>query len=57
MSKEEDRIKEMERIIEESFNMMSDAEMYDELFIEEKRVLPLKPAPKKDREKKKDDKE
>tara|TARA_R100000329_G_scaffold150957_2_gene145283 strand:+ start:153 stop:326 length:174 start_codon:yes stop_codon:yes gene_type:complete len=56
MSKEEDRIKEMERIIEESFNMMSDAEMYDELFIEEKRVLPLKPVPKKDREKKKDEK-
>jgi len=52
MSKEEDRIKEMERIIEESFNMMSDAEMYDELFIEEQIIKSIK----KDREKKKDEK-
>tara|TARA_X000001388_G_scaffold69097_1_gene57370 strand:+ start:1726 stop:1899 length:174 start_codon:yes stop_codon:yes gene_type:complete len=57
MSKKEDKIKEMERIIEESFNIMSDAEMYDEFFVEEEGVTIIPEVSKKDREKKKDDKE
>ena len=57
MTKKEDRIKEMERIIEESFNMMSDNEMYDEFFVEEEGVTIIPEVPKKDREKKEDDKE
>tara|TARA_R110002020_G_scaffold3284_2_gene14893 strand:- start:8032 stop:8202 length:171 start_codon:yes stop_codon:yes gene_type:complete len=56
MSKEEDRIKEMERIIEESFNIMSDEAMYDEFFKEEIEIS-KKPKDNTIREKKKNDKE
>ena len=59
MSKKEDKSKEIERLIEESFRIMSDEFMYENFFEEEEEVDSYTGEPidiKKDREKKKNEK-
>jgi len=59
MGKKKDKSKEIERLIEESFRIMSDEFMYENFFEEEEEVDSYTGEPidtKKDREKKKNEK-